>query len=127
MATRAELEQQVKDNRKLVQLKDMVQRLSGNRDFKALIHDEYLEKEAARLVQLSADPRLDATQRADALAMAQATGHFKRFLSVTVQIGFAAEKDITDCEEQMVEIEQEEAEAAGLGAIDGENHNDLER
>lgn len=118
MATREELEQQVKDNAKLIVLGERVRRLSENRDFKALIHDEYLVQEAARLVQLSGDPRLNADQRADALAMAQATGHFKRFLQVTVQIGDAAAKDNGDIREELDEIEQEEAVAGNdVGAL----------
>lgn len=123
MATREELEQQVKDNAKLIKLAENVRRLNENRDFKALIHDEYLEKEAARLVQLSGDPRLNAEQRADALAMAVATGHLKRFLNVTIQIGEAAAKDNVDCREAIDELEQEEAaeaeQANDAGALPG--------
>jgi hypothetical protein len=126
MVTREGLEQQVKDNRKLVQLKDAALKLNGNREFRALIREEYLVQEAARTVQLSTDPRLNDKQRADALGMAQATGHLKRFLQITEQMGYAAEKDIADCEEQLAEIEQ--MEAGGYAhPIDDVHHNDLER
>jgi hypothetical protein len=112
METREDFEQQIADNKKLVKLKDAAERLLGNRDFKLLFSEEYFEKEAARLVQLGADPRLTRDQQQDAINMALATGHCKRFLQITIQMGKVAERDTAECQEAIDEIEQHEAAEA---------------
>jgi len=91
-----DLEQGIKDAEELIGRRKMALKLSDNHDFRKLILEDYMVTEAARLVQLSADPALDAMQRADALAMAQATGHLKRYLSMMVQMGYAAERELPE-------------------------------
>jgi hypothetical protein len=92
-----------------VELRDMLTRLMKNRDFRKLILDEYLVNEAARLVQSSANINLGADQRADCLAMAQATGHFKAWMNVTLKRGDQAEVDIRAADEALDELRNEEA------------------
>ena len=60
-----------------------IAKLMQDPDFKELILGDYMVKEAARFVQISGDPVFDKAKREDALNMAQATGHFKRWLQVT--------------------------------------------
>ena len=96
-------EQAIKDGEELVERRQMALKLSENREFRKLILDEYFVKEAARLVQLSVDPALKDDQRADALAMAQATGHLKRYLSMMVQMGAHAEKELPELRSQLEE------------------------
>jgi hypothetical protein len=104
------LEQQLEDNRQLMKLRDMALKLSENREFRKLILEGFCRDECARYAQLSADPALKAEERADALGMAQAAGHLRRFLSVTVRMGHTAEAQIADLEQAIEEARAEEGE-----------------
>jgi hypothetical protein len=106
----AQGEAQIEALKERVVERDAVLRLSKNADFIRIFHDDYFLKEAARLVHLSADPVLDDKQRADALAMAQATGHVKRYLSVICQMGDAAESQIPQMHELLDELRAEDTE-----------------
>ena len=98
-----DLEQGIKDAEELIARRQMALKLSDNREFRKLILEDYCVTEAARLVQLSADPALDHRQRDDALAMAQATGHLKRYLSMMVQMGYTAERELPQLHAQLDE------------------------
>lgn len=104
------LENQLENYKELVERRRTALRLSDNADFKKLILDEFLVKECARYAQLSADPALSPDERADALALAQAAGHLKRFLSVTVQMGAHAENTMADLEDEIAEARAEEGD-----------------
>lgn len=99
-----QLEEQSADLKKLVELRDAVIKLSNNREFKRVIHEEFLLHNCARYAQLSADPSLPADNRADALALAQAAGHLKRFLSVQVQLGNNAESQLSQISDAIDEM-----------------------
>ena len=102
------LEQQLSDAKLLVERRQMAMRLEKNRDFKKLILDEFCVEECARYARESANPALTAEQRADALALAQAAGHLKRFLSVVCQMGNVAEGQMVDINEAIEEARAEE-------------------
>jgi len=104
----AALEQHQDNCRKLVERRQMALRLFENADFKKLILEEFCVQDAARYVQLSADPAMGANERADALALAQASGHLKRYLSMTVQMGYTATRDLPDIEQALAEARGEE-------------------
>lgn len=63
-----------------------LERLLNNPDFREVIIGHFSRDDAARSVQESADPSLTAEQRADALAMAQAPGHLKRWINAQLQM-----------------------------------------
>lgn len=107
-----QMEAQKDQARELVELRDLAVKLSNNREFRKLIRDHWMVTEAARYVQISADPSLKADERADALAMAQATGHLKRWLSVTIRMGNIAEDEINGLDEALAEARAEDAQAA---------------
>ena len=107
MNTVTALEQQREGAKKLVEFRQMALRLSKNRDFKKLILEEFLTNEAARYVQNSANPALGAEERADCLAIAQASGHLKRWLSVQVQMGAKAESEMESLEDAIAEARLE--------------------
>lgn len=88
----------------LVARRKMALTLSENREFRKLFNEEYFHTEAARLVQLSSDPALTIDQRADALAMAQATGHTKRYLSMAIQMGAVAERELPEMRSALEEL-----------------------
>lgn len=102
------LENQLEKTKELVERKDKAMRLANNKDFKELILQYFCVEECARYVQASADPNLDDKSREDALRMAQASGHLKRFLSVVVQMGNGAENDIQELEQVLSEARAEE-------------------
>ncbi|MFA7188456.1 MAG: hypothetical protein WC117_00040 [Sphaerochaetaceae bacterium] len=89
-------------------MRDDALKLFDNRLFKKVILENFCVTEAARYVQASADPALDAAQRADALNLAQASGHLKRYLSVLVQMGNAAATNLRDSEQALDEMRAEE-------------------
>jgi hypothetical protein len=100
-------ERQIADAKLLVERRQIAMRLAENREFRKLILDGFCLHDAARYVQESADPFLNAEQRQDALNMAQASGHLKRFLSITIQMGAHAERTIGDLEEALVQAREE--------------------
>lgn len=104
MSSVQDLEDHRKKAKELVELRNSALRLHNNRDFRKLILDYFCVQECSRYAHASADPSLDAAARADALALAQAAGHLKRFLSVVVQMGHNAERDITQIDETIEEL-----------------------
>ena len=105
-----DLETGIQNAEELVARRNMAIRLSNNPDFRTVFHDDYFVTEAARLVQLSADPSMDPEQRADALAMAQATGHTKRYLSMMFQMGAVAERELPEMRATLDEMRSIETE-----------------
>lgn len=103
-----QLEDQMADNKVQMERRDAALRLFNNRDFQSLILEYFCEKECARYVHSSADPALTEAQRADAMALAQASGHLKRFLSVVCQKGYAAEHQNRQIEDEISAVRAEE-------------------
>jgi hypothetical protein len=99
-----QLERHVEKLKYAVEMRDMAVRLADNRDFRKLILDGFCVSEAARYVQESGDPALTPNQRADALNLAQASGHLKRFIAITIQLGNQAAEDVRSTEEQIDEV-----------------------
>lgn len=92
-----------------VDLRDRIERLQKNADFKAVILEAFCVRDTARLVAESADPAMDPLQRADALSMAQAAGHLKRYLNLSIKMGDTAEQTIMSIDETLVEMRSEDA------------------
>lgn len=108
MSEVSNLESQQEQMKVDLENRDLALKLFKNREFKKLILDQFCTEECARYVQASGDPALSADQKADALAMAQAAGHLKRFLSVKVQMGNQAENLMPSLDEALAEARQEE-------------------
>jgi hypothetical protein len=104
----AGLEKQVTDAKFLLERRDIAIRLAKNTDFRKLILDGFCLHDAARYAQESADPALNTEQRTDALNIAQASGHLKRFLSITIQMGAHAERTMSELEEALADARAEE-------------------
>lgn len=103
----AELEEGKKNALELMGRRDLALKLGNIPEFKKMILEDFCEKEAARLIGLSADPALTVQQRADALAMGQAAGHLRRYLSTTIRMGNIAENELREIEEAMDEARKE--------------------
>ena len=96
------LEQQLKGAKALVARRDSALKLSENRDFRKVIMDEFCGSEAARYVQASADPALDAAARADFAAVQDFALRTRRWL--------AAHRWIAREVVRMIEIQEREYE-----------------
>lgn len=78
----------------LIETRARIQRLTSNSDFKSLINQRYIVEEAASFAAAAGDSALTPEQRSDALQMALAPGHLKRWLSVQIQMANKAEDDL---------------------------------
>ena len=105
---------QLEDRREeLVKLADRAEsldRLAKNKDFKKIILEDFMVNDCSRYAQESADPLLEPHHRADALAMAQAAGHLKRYLQINRQMSRKASMDIVSIDEAIEEMRAEGAE-----------------
>lgn len=97
----AGLEHQLSETKKFVAHAAKVAQLTSTKLFKEVVEQSYFTEAASRFVHQSVDPMLDAGQRADALAMAQAAGHFKRWVIAQEKLGEVAEGSIIQIEEQL--------------------------
>lgn len=109
MASIEQLEQQKTKALETIERRDIAVKLAGNRDFRKLILEYFCVEECARYARESGDPALTEAQRADALNMAQAAGHLKRFLSLTIMFGDKCREDMSELEEMMDEVRAEDA------------------
>ena len=108
MSSITQLEGQREQLKNAVELRNTAIKLGSNRDFRKLILDEFCEKECARYAQNSGNPQFDEATRQDCLNISQAAGHLKRWLSVTVQMGSQAEREISDIDVALEEARAEE-------------------
>jgi hypothetical protein len=106
-----QLETGLEEAKKVIAFRDQILKLTENREFKRVVREEYFEKECARYARESADPALSDRQRADALAMAQAAGHFKRWLNFQIQMGNSAAEQLPEIESTIEQLRAEEGEA----------------
>ena len=111
MSEVSQLEKQKEKFKGQIALGEIAERLASNPDFKKLIMDEFCVQECARYCQLSADPALSPVERADSLALAQAAGHLRRWLSVQIQMAAQHRAQLVDLDEAIEEARREEADA----------------
>lgn len=109
----AALEHQLAECQKAVERRDKIRKLCKNKEFKELILEYFMVQECARFVQISADPTLKAENRADALALAQSAGHFKRWLTVQEQMGEHAESQLENLRGAIDEARIDDARTEG--------------
>lgn len=95
------LEYQLEGNKEMVARAEDVRKLLETRLFRKVILEQFCEKECARYVQESCDPMLSAEQRADALALAQAAGHVRRWLDISMRLGEQATGSIERIQEML--------------------------
>lgn len=102
-----ELEDEIKKQQVLADYADQAVALNKHHDFRKLILEGFCLHEAARYAQESGDPFLTPGQRQDALNMSQASGHLKRFLSITIQMGNMADSTIAGCKAELESLRGE--------------------
>lgn len=101
------LEHQLAEQVELVKVKDMIDRLNRNEDFRKLILTDFMVREAATNVQISADPARTEKEQQAALGMAQAAGHLKRYLYAKGMMAMAAQETIESIRENIQILRQE--------------------
>ena len=100
----AGLEHQKAAGEPLIELKRKALRLAENTDFREIILDNFCVKDCARFAQESGDPTLSVQERADAMAMAQASGHLRRYLRVILQQAEQFENNRAELDERIEAI-----------------------
>lgn len=108
MSAVAELEQQIEDLKPVIERRNLALVLSKNKDFKTLIIDYFSVDECARYLRVSVDPERTPEQRADALAMSQAAGRLRLWLSLQVRMGNQAESELAEAQVALDEVRNEE-------------------
>lgn len=102
-----EAEQHIAECKEVAAFGDAIMRLQSNADFRLVINEGFMLHEAARYAQASGDPALSAVQRQDALNIAQASGHLKRFLSINIQKSNEADTSRAQHEQMLDDLRAE--------------------
>lgn len=94
-----ELELNIKEAEELVSLGRALERLEKNRDFKKVVQEQYLHKEAVRLVHAKSDGNMQAPHlQANVLRDIDGIGSFTQFLNFLRYQAEQAKDAITECE-----------------------------
>lgn len=101
------LEEQLEEAKDAVAKNARLLRLLDNLDFREVIINRFSTQEAARYVQESCDPALTDAMRADALAIAQAPGHLKRWINIQLVMANQYQNQIPQLEEAIAEAREE--------------------
>lgn len=109
MSQIADLQEHVKALEVLVERRDLALKLNENRAFRKLILEDFCVEECAKYAQASGDPALKPEDRKNALELAQAAGHIRRWLSVVVRMGNQAARDLEQTKQEIDEVNAEEA------------------
>lgn len=106
------LRSNIKEWEELITFEEAIRRLTDNPDFKKVIRQDYFVDETARLAMLAGDPNMNAAQKEDALAMALASGHLKRYLSAKLNMAANARSSIVEANNLISELQNMSEEQA---------------
>lgn len=101
------IKEEKKNFKERIALRDALNRLSKNKDFKLVIEQTFMEKECARYARLSGLQSVTADVRADSLAKCQAAGHLQEFFHMVEMLGNRAEQSLRDLLDAETEINAE--------------------
>lgn len=102
-------EEAIRQARQHIEMDKALERLESSRDFKLVITEGYLEKEAIRLVRLKSDPAMQTPERkASVLAQIDAIGGLIQYFSTLNYNASLAEKSIEQLESEREEMTAEE-------------------
>jgi hypothetical protein len=106
------IELSIEDAKAQIAMKDALEKLTRNRDFKKLILDEYFEKNAIRLVMLKSSPVAQGSAEVHdgVLREMDAIGSLRQYFAGVMRNGTIAEKSLRDYEETREELLSEAAE-----------------
>ena len=107
--TAAAIEQNIREAKKALEFATSIERLQSNRDFKKVFQEGYFEQEAIRLVHLKADPSMQSEKSQKAiLSQMDSVGSLAQFLTLGLQMGELAKKQIASDEQTLEEMLAEE-------------------
>lgn len=101
------LQKQLDTAHQQVAIRDKILELNKNPLYKELVLEGFIKTDCAFYTHSSGDPLLTEPQRKDALNIAQAAGHFRRYMSIKIQQGNQAEDQIPRIEESIEEARRE--------------------
>jgi hypothetical protein len=103
-----QLEQNIENGKKLIELNNALQRLAENRDFKKVILENYFKDEAVRLVHLKGSPAMqaEAHQKSIVGSMDAISALFQYFTTIEQQ-AHLAKRSIEEDEATRDEILEE--------------------
>lgn len=100
-----QLEQNIKQAQKAVDLGDALERLRNNRDFKKVFIEGYFEQEAIRLVHLKADSNLQAPEAQQSIvAQMDAIGGVLQYMQTVMVRADMARRSVAADEQTRDEI-----------------------
>lgn len=106
-----EVELNIKEAQKLVDMNKSLERLRNNKDFKKLILENYLKDEAVRLVHLKSDSNMqDEKSQTIIVNDINAIGSFTQFLNTVRFQADMAQNAIAECEQVLDELRSEGAD-----------------
>jgi hypothetical protein len=108
-ATIEEFELDVATAKEHVALADALGRLQKSKDFKLIINEGYIQKEAIRLVSLKAHPAMQEDKRQAAIVKSMdAIGSLEQYFSMLYAVGANSELAIDEANEAIVEMSKED-------------------
>jgi hypothetical protein len=102
------IELSIEEAKKMIEKKNLVEKLMRNREYRRIIEDGYFKEEAARLAGCSADPAMEQ-YRDDIFLGIQAISKLQQYMRTLVQMGNIAERDLNEHNEALDELRAEEA------------------
>lgn len=109
---RQQIEADIAAARKFVELRDSLQKLESNKDFKRIIRDGFFRDEAIRLVHLKADPAHQTPERQASIGkQIDAIGALSSFFRVIDFNAAQAESAIAQSELMLADMDTEEQDA----------------
>lgn len=107
--TLREIELDIQEAKKLVDLGTALDRLSNNRDFKKVIVEGFFKDEAIRLVHLKSDPNFQTPEKQQSILLQMdAIGSLEQYFRTVLNTARLAEKAIEAGEQAREEIYEEE-------------------
>lgn len=106
-----EVEVSIEECKRIVDIRDSLNRLMKNKDFCKVIEEGYLREEAVRLVCAKASPSLQSEEMQRRIIRdIDAIGSFNQYLSTIMQTGYQADKTLEDAQETLQELLKEDKE-----------------
>ena len=100
-----QIEANIKQSQKIVDLGESLERLRSNRDFKKVILEGYFEQEAIRLVHLKADPNMQTQERQQSILLQMdAIGSLNQYFNTLYMRATMANKAIVSDEQMRDEL-----------------------
>lgn len=110
----AQLERNIESKKAQVALNDALERLKNNKDFKKVVIEGYLNREAIRLVSLKGDPEMQTPERqASIIRDIDGIGSVQRYFRLIEQFAEMAVGSLSDDEQTLEAIHAEALEDQG--------------